>query len=227
MRIIKSLINTLKTELKLIKVKDITLNFTTTTSENDIKPNIKTIDETLIPKTKSENFSFDIKINAQILSNKNLKIKDLSLSSHNVEIKNGSFIINDIQTNNLVVFSNKQLKIKNLKMILKAKINEINKIQLKIKNNMLPQLFILTFLPASSIEKNKILELLKKLIINYRNSDIRFVGFYKNIPIGYAEKVIVKDKTLIVYTKKDGKNISKDIAVFKINGKYRLEVVEN
>ncbi|MDK2900620.1 MAG: hypothetical protein PWQ45_1180, partial [Thermosipho sp. (in: thermotogales)] len=77
------------------------------------------------------------------------------------------------------------------------------------------------------VKKEKILRLLKNIIANYKNSDIKIVGYYKNIPIGYAYNIIISDRKLILHAKSKGKDISKDIAVFKIGEKYKLEVIED
>ncbi|WP_126992441.1 hypothetical protein [Thermosipho globiformans] len=226
MRIIKNIVETLKMELGFIKVNNLDLELSANASENSINLSTKTLDKTLRTNVLSLEFESKANVKNEVIEKNIIQIKDIAFSGKNLKLNELSFK-NFTKVKNQTLIFNIPNCTKTPILIKNIKINKTGEFKVKINKNYISPIYTITFLPTPSVKKEKILKLLKNIIANYKNSDIKFVGYYKNIPIGYAYNIIITDRKLILHVKSKGKDISKDIVVFKIGEKYKLEVIED
>lgn len=213
-------------ELGFIKVNNLKLEFSANTSENSINLSTKTLDKTLRTKVLRLEFENKVNVKNEVIEKNSIQIKDIAFSGNNLKLNELGFKKFSKVKNQTLAFKTPSCT-KMPTVIKDIKIYKTNVFNIKVNKNYISSIYTITFSPTPSVKKEKILRLLKNIIANYKNSDIKFVGYYKNIPIGYAYNIIISDRKLILHAKSKGKDISKDIAVFKIGEKYKLEVIED
>ncbi|ABR31275.1 hypothetical protein SU69_07235 [Thermosipho melanesiensis] len=225
MRIIKNVIKTLKQELGLIKINDIKTNMNVTVTFEKVNLKTNLYDESIKANIVTRNFKFTPKLSSTSISNTTINVAKEEITQSRVKIKNISFENLNINNKSLT-FQSKDVNIYEEDIYFKTTINAIDIPKPKIKSKIPPILFEVIIYPSKVVSKEKILKILREYILTQKNKDIKFIGFFKNVPLGYAEKIIITNNKLTVILNKKGKNFVSNVVIFKIDGKYKLEVIK-
>ncbi len=231
-RAVKDLIETLKMELGKIDIIDQDLSILTDAVDFEIPRVNATIAE--------EKINVDVK--EAIYSPKYLEVItatfNANIETHNVQ----SFNMNSTHLESIYLGSYKEVSILFVKPI-EEKIS-IKEIPIQYKTNIdilslnmispkvhseehIDEIWKLTIKKSKFMKKEKVLSALEKVLKSYKGrvENLKFIGYFKNVPLGRAEKIIVVDEDLVVFLKRKGKNLKADVVVVKSPEKIIIEVV--
>ncbi|WP_077198636.1 hypothetical protein [Thermosipho affectus] len=225
MRIIKNIVETLKQELGFIKIYKVENNIKVLVKSEKSSLQTNTFDETLKIKINNKEFNITPNVVSFFDLNEITMVKNILIEASEVNIK--SLFPKAIEIKENPVFLNlgdKKVKDQRLKIIIRVK--KVERIVPKVHSKILPSLLRLAIYPSKVVEKDKILNILKKYIQTYKTSEIRFIGFFKNVPLGKAEKIFISDEKISVLINSKRKDFFADIVIFKINDMYKMEVIK-
>ena len=231
-RAVKDLIETLKMELGKIDIVDQNLSILTDAVNFEIPKANATIVE--------EKINIDVK--EALYSSEDLNVMTATFDS-NIEVHNVQALsINSAVLKNLELESYKELSILFVKPIEeKVRIEDIpvqyeksvnvfslNMTSSKIQSGEhIGEIWKLTVKKSKFMKKEKVLSALEKILKSYKGrvENLKFVGYFKNVPLGRAGKIIAVGEDLVVFLKRKGRDLKADVVVVKSPEKIMIEVV--
>ncbi len=75
--------------------------------------------------------------------------------------------------------------------------------------------------------KDVVLNVLERILSEYKGDprNLRFLGFYRSVPLGYASKLSLMGRDLVIHLKRNGRKTCVNLIALKIGEKIKLEVV--
>ncbi|QTA37847.1 hypothetical protein JYK00_09010 [Thermosipho ferrireducens] len=228
MRIARNIIDTLKMELGLINIKQTNLikkpdifNIQVDYSVSLFKISLscpKVLDSSLKNSvTIHENFQItgsNIRIKSGIFQNESFILNDSSLKIQESDLKSLPKIEEEVTIFSKKINLNPGLKERKIKFQTRI-----------LSNSALPPLLIIVFHPEKFVDRSKVIKATQKILNSAGSRNIKFLGFYKNIPVGFSKRIIYSNGKLIVFLNNKGLDIFKDVFAFKVNGKFHVEVL--
>jgi len=232
-RAIKELIETLRMELGKISIIDQSLSILTDAVDLEIpKVNLTVVNEKVdISVKEALYFPGDVDVVTATFNRNDVKIYDV-----------GSFNVNSSHLRSLQIRSYREMSVLSVSSIEEKvcvrgvpvqyensiKVSSPDAISLKIQSGKyISDIWKLTIKKAKFMKKGKVLSALEKILKNYKGrvETLRFVGYFKNVPLGRAEKIAVVGEDLVIFLKRKGKNLKADIVVVKSPEEIIIEVV--
>lgn len=110
----------------------------------------------------------------------------------------------------------------------KASVEGVDEIKTAVLKGDAPPLWILTLKRAPLVEKEKVLDALARLLRRYggRPEGMEFLGYFKGVPIGSAEALLVEKGRLVLrISKRRRRNVVADLVAIKTPRGIMVEVV--
>ncbi|MCD6450163.1 MAG: hypothetical protein J7L34_06635 [Thermotogaceae bacterium] len=232
-RAIKDLIETLKMELGKINVVDQELSISTNALDVEMpKVSVALAEEVMNVNVNEALYSpAELDVITTSFDGGNVKVHDthsfsaITACVKNVEVGSDNVpcvlsvepVKERVYTSNVMFHTGYAVKLFSIKFV-SPEIRSGENIQ---------ELWKLTMKRAKFVEKEKVLSALERIFKSYSGDvkDLRFVGYFKNVPVGRAEKIIVLNEDLVVFLKRKGKNLKVDVVVVKSPEKLMIEVV--
>jgi len=227
-RALKQLIETLKMELGKIKVSCEDISFSINVSPLPME----------LPEPPVNVVSYRVNVNSAFFKPENVPVKNIAFSKAEITIKNGAFETSPCEVKSIM--EEMAPRVKGAETLLpqatprfiklssfKPHIRELSKPSTRVVKKDLPYIWILT-VPKSPIEnKEKILKAMERALKKYRGpvEDIKFLGYFKNVPLGFAKKMRIDEGRLVIELRKRGKPARYDIIALKVLDKVIVEVV--
>lgn len=221
MSFLRQILETLKLELGFIKIHTPTLSLTDT--------DIVVKEETAIqPRISSERLECQLK---DVPLHTSVKISSDSIETSCVKVKEQTLGRIEPLTED-VRFEKVSSEVHSCQLRLGAKVEKIQpRFQLQIvetsfrvnvRSRNVPLLRTIRFKPADMDEeqKRRVLQIIRAFLSQRKAGSFKFIGFYRNVPVDSARRMIVLDRELTIELKEDMRGSKKDLVVLLVDDSY-------
>ena len=227
-RALKELIETLKMELGKIKVSSEDISFPVNISSLPMK----------LPEPAINVVSYRVNVNSALFKPENVPVKNIAFSKTDIVIKSGAIETSSCEVKSIT--EEMASSVKSVETLLfqavprfiklspfKGYVREVLRPSTRVVKKDLPHIWILTINRSPIENKEKILKAMERALKRYRGpvEDIKFLGYFKNVPLGLAKKMRIDEGRLVIELRKRGKPARYDIIALKVLDKVIVEVI--
>ena len=205
---VKDFFKTLSMEIVGVKSWSVDISVDVTTSGMEIgvrSPRVLSVGER--PKVNGETFSGSAKVRSGSLQRSGLKVITGNFSSEFTGVENP---LRELEAQVLSESFESDLILKSGEVDLKTL--ETDSVRIRFKTSVkdgkdVPPIWNVSYRRSKFVEKDKILEALARLLKRYggKPEKMEFLGYFKDIPIGIAEAMMVEKGRLVLRISKDKK----------------------
>ena len=227
---VKDFFKTLSMEIGGVKSQSVDLTISAFAQSLKVKvelPKVFSVDDEI--KVLGETFSRNVKIKSESFKDQNVEIFSENFSTRLLVINNPleSFktSISSTKIENKVNLVSEDLTLENPKIE-----NGISDFKITIRNGKdLPHIWRISYIRSPLVEKEKILDALTRLLRRYggKPEKMEFLGYFRDIPIGMAEAIVVEKGKLVlsISRKKKRRSAVVDLVAIKTPKGVMMEVV--
>ena len=198
---VKDFFKTLSMEIGGIKLRSIDLSVVVSTQDMEIEvesPKVSGVDKK--PKILGEFFAREVNVRSADFKGNTARILVGNIKPESIDVKNPvesfktKIFVENLESQ--VILRSENLQLENLKVS-----SENISIETKIRNGKdFPHIWRVSYKKSRFVEKEKILDALARLLKRYggKPEKMEFLGYFRDIPIGMAEAMIVEKGKLVL-----------------------------
>lgn len=221
MSFLRQILETLKLELGFIKIHTSTLSLAGTDivvkEESAIQPRISS--EKLECQLKDVPLHTSVKVLAHSIETSWVKVKDQTLGKIDPLMEDVRFekVPNAIHSCQLKLGA----KVEKIQPRFQLQIGQTS-FRVNVRSRNVPLLRTIRFKPESMNEeqKRRVLQIIRAFLSQRKAGSFKFIGFYRNVPVDSAKRMIVLDRELTIELKEDVKGSKKDLIVLLVDDSY-------
>lgn len=225
MRLIKELIESLKMELKMLKLYDAELKSQAPGCNSPrFHVDINTKEEKIVPVVRSLFESSSYRVNSENIAIENAVKNGVKTGSFTARIRKQPILESLVRLNTVELA--KSTNCANGKLIAQVPIESESAVfTISVREKIPRPLKIAKFKPAAPKKDEAFYRAVEKVLTRCRNKNLKYVGYYPQVPIHSAKKMaIIKNELIVELGTNSGSWCG--VVVFRSGDDYFLETVE-